>query len=157
MSQAAAYNTNLASEFFVLSCLHRRGIDACLTLGNKKSVDILAARPTGEALSIEVKAVAGKHDWFTGSATIYDRPRMYLVLVTFNGAIADTHAMPSVWVLPGHVAARHVKVYKGGVFGITRSTALSHFLPYEHAWDLLLTDTPPPGTDPVSPPSPLET
>jgi hypothetical protein len=33
-------NTNLASEFFVLSALHRLGLDAVLTLGNKKSVDI---------------------------------------------------------------------------------------------------------------------
>jgi hypothetical protein len=35
------YNTNLASEFYVLSMLHRFGCDASLTLGNKKSVDIV--------------------------------------------------------------------------------------------------------------------
>jgi hypothetical protein len=34
------YNTNLASEFYVLSMLYRLGFDANLTLGNKKSVDI---------------------------------------------------------------------------------------------------------------------
>lgn len=29
-----AYNTNLASEFYVLSMLHRLGCDASLSLGN---------------------------------------------------------------------------------------------------------------------------
>ena len=36
------YNTNMASEFYVLSMLHRIGVDAALTLGNKKAVDIFA-------------------------------------------------------------------------------------------------------------------
>ena len=35
------YNTNLASEFYVLSMVHRLGVDASLTLGNKKAVDII--------------------------------------------------------------------------------------------------------------------
>ena len=39
------YNTNLASEFYVLSMLHRLGSDASLTLGNKKSVDIVKNEP----------------------------------------------------------------------------------------------------------------
>lgn len=33
-------NTNLASEYFILSCLYRVGANSYLTLGNKKSVDI---------------------------------------------------------------------------------------------------------------------
>ncbi|GAH30245.1 unnamed protein product, partial [marine sediment metagenome] len=53
------YNTNLASEFYVLSTLHRLGLDAFLTLGNKKSVDILVASPGGLFLTIDVKGVAG--------------------------------------------------------------------------------------------------
>ena len=43
----AAYNTNLAGEFFILSVLYRLGADANLTLGNKKSVDIVVGRMTG--------------------------------------------------------------------------------------------------------------
>lgn len=35
------YDTSLASEYYVLSCLHRLGITAALTLRNKKGVDIL--------------------------------------------------------------------------------------------------------------------
>ncbi len=38
------YNTNLAAEYGVLSALYRMGINAHLTLGNKKSIDIVIAK-----------------------------------------------------------------------------------------------------------------
>jgi hypothetical protein len=62
------YNTNLASEFYVLSMLYRLGLDANLTLGNKKSVDITVVLGPGRAVTIDVKAVAGKMDWLMGSS-----------------------------------------------------------------------------------------
>jgi hypothetical protein len=60
------YNTNLASEFYVLSMLYRLGFDANLTLGNKKSVDIAVVLGPGRAITVDVKAVAGKMDWLMG-------------------------------------------------------------------------------------------
>jgi len=42
---AKSYNTNLASELYVLSALHRLGLDAVLTLGNKKSVHLSVRTP----------------------------------------------------------------------------------------------------------------
>lgn len=59
----ASYDTNLASEFYVLSSLYRLGMDASLTLGNKKSVDIVVVREAGDTITIDVKAVVGKYDW----------------------------------------------------------------------------------------------
>jgi hypothetical protein len=57
---AHGYNTNLAAEFYILSMLHRLGIDANLTLENKKSVDDIAAvRSAGDAITIDVKGLAG--------------------------------------------------------------------------------------------------
>src|SRR5687767_12079158 len=50
-----SYNTNLAAEFFVLSSLHRLGLTATLTVGNKKSVDVVVVRSTGDAVTIDVK------------------------------------------------------------------------------------------------------
>ena len=38
------HNTNLAAEFYVLSILYRLGINAHLTLGNKKFVDIVVEK-----------------------------------------------------------------------------------------------------------------
>jgi hypothetical protein len=62
-SNQRGYATNLASEFYVLSALYRLGLDANLTLGNKKGIDIVVACGPGRAYTIEVKAVAGKNDW----------------------------------------------------------------------------------------------
>ena len=49
----AGYDTNLASEFYVLSVLYRLGMNASLTLGNKKAVDIMIARDAGDTVTIE--------------------------------------------------------------------------------------------------------
>ncbi len=57
------YNTNLAAEFFVLSMRHRLGVDARLTLGNKKSVDILLLRDSGKVVTVDVKGLAGTTSW----------------------------------------------------------------------------------------------
>src|SRR5919106_4447985 len=47
---------SIAGEFAVLSQLALRGIDANLTLGNTKGVDILASNPmTGSMFKLEVK------------------------------------------------------------------------------------------------------
>ena len=55
------YNTNLASEFYVLSVLHRLGAEANLTLGNKKAVDIVIVHAAGDAVTVDVKGLAGKN------------------------------------------------------------------------------------------------
>ena len=56
------YDTNLAAEFYVLSMLHRLGMEANLTLGNKKGVDIVLIRNPDEAVTIDVKGVAKRYD-----------------------------------------------------------------------------------------------
>jgi hypothetical protein len=57
----ARYDTNLAAEFYVLSCLHRIGLTANLTLGNKKGVDIVGVREAGDVVTVEVKGVAKRY------------------------------------------------------------------------------------------------
>jgi len=57
------YNTNLASEFWVLSALYRLGVEAHLTLGNKKSVDILILSNSKAISTVDVKGVADPYDW----------------------------------------------------------------------------------------------
>jgi hypothetical protein len=45
----ARYDTNVAAEYYVLSCLDRFGLTANLTLGNKKGVDVVVVRDAGDA------------------------------------------------------------------------------------------------------------
>jgi hypothetical protein len=90
-----AYNTNLASEFYVMSVLYRLGLDANLTLGNKKAVDIVVVLAPGDTITIDVKAVAGAVDWLVGSAQNAARNRHFVVLLSYEGKFANLDALPN--------------------------------------------------------------
>jgi hypothetical protein len=98
-TKMGAYNSNLAGEFYVLSMMHRLGADATLTLGNKKSVDIVIIRAAGDAVTLDVKALAGKTCWpvdnFRGA-----KERHFLALVCFLGKIDDLATVPEIYIVP---------------------------------------------------------
>ena len=93
------YNTNLASEFYVLSMLHRLGCDASLTLGNKKSVDIVVVRESGDVATIDVKGLAGTSSWPVDNAKKVTEDH-FLVFVSFLGKIGNHTVAPEVYVVP---------------------------------------------------------
>lgn len=80
MASVKGYDSNLASEFFILSCLHRRGQDATISLGNKKTVDLQLVRPSGLVVTIDVKASATKADWIAGKKVSKNTDRHFVVL-----------------------------------------------------------------------------
>jgi len=95
----STYNTNLASEFYVLSMLHRLGYDASLTLGNKKSVDIVVVREAGDVVTVDVKGLAGTTSWPVDNVT-KEAEDHFLVFVSFIGKIADYSIIPEVYIVP---------------------------------------------------------
>ncbi len=92
-----AYNTNLASEFYVLSMLHRLGCDASLSLGNKKSVDIVLVREAGDVVTIDVKGLAGTTSWPVDNVK-KKADGHFLVFVSFLGKIGDHNVSPEVYI-----------------------------------------------------------
>ena len=129
------YNTNLAAEFFVLSCLHRRGVTAALTLGNKKAVDILVARDAGDSVTVEVKGVAKRYDWPADNIKPKNPENHFVVLICFNGKIADpTMPSPEVWVVPFIELRQFLKHYKGRT-NVSRAKVKQLGKAYENAWD----------------------
>jgi transposase-like protein len=97
------YNTNLASEYYVLSMLYRKGFDAHLTLGNKKSVDIIIEKENGELLTIDVKGLAGKTCWPMDNFK-KEQKNHFIVLVSFLNHIASHDFNPECWILPSKEA-----------------------------------------------------
>jgi hypothetical protein len=100
MARRSGYDTNLASEFYVMSVLHRLGLEAHLTLGNKKAVDIVVVRAPGDTITIDVKGVAGSVDWLVGNAGSEPRERHFVILISYNGKIGQVDALPQCWILP---------------------------------------------------------
>ena len=94
-----SYNTNLASEFYVLSVLHRLGLDAVLTLGNKKSVDLAVVRNAGDSVTVDVKGLAGKTSWPIDNVK-EAKANHFLVFVCYYGKINEVESPPEVWVIP---------------------------------------------------------
>jgi hypothetical protein len=106
-----SYNTNLAAEFYVLSMLHRLGLDAFLTLGNKKAVDILVVRPNDQTVKIDVKGLAGRYDWPADNIKPSTDKRHFIVLLSIEGHINEPQQVPSVWVVPATWLGEFVREY----------------------------------------------
>ncbi len=133
-----SYATNLASEFHVMSALYRMGYNANLTLGNRKAVDIVVVLDEGRAVTIDVKAVAGRNGWMLGNRDPLDAPGHFVVLVSFEGAFADARRPPRVWVFPVAALRPFVSVADGrGLRYIHRKAILDGAADYENAWHLL--------------------
>jgi hypothetical protein len=131
------YDTNLAAEFYVLSCLYRLGFDANLTLGNKKSVDIVVVRETGDAITIDVKGGAKKYEWPAGNVGTGDPDRHFIVLVSFEGRIDEPEMPPPrVWVVPLGEVERFKRHYKTRT-NISRAKITTEGEEFENAWGLI--------------------
>ncbi len=131
------YNTNLASEFHVLSCLYRLGIDASLTLGNKKSVDIIVIKEHGDLITIDVKGLAGKYEWPADNIGSSNPDNHFIVLVSYEGDINDLEMKaPRTWIIPFNEIEFFKRSYRTRT-NIARSILLKEGSHYENAWHLI--------------------
>lgn len=95
------YNTNLASEYLMMSLLNRVGIDAYLSLGNKKGVDIIVNTKNGGICIIEVKGLNKRNDWFVGSnGKFLAEKNLFYALFCFKGKIEDIITPADFWLIP---------------------------------------------------------
>jgi hypothetical protein len=129
------YNTNLASEFYVLSMLHRLGADAALTLGNKKSVDIIVVE-NRTIITIDVKGLEKRYDWPADNIRLSEDPADFYALVSFEGKITDPLSTPSVWIIPSGELAQFIHPYKTRTV-ISRARVQTEGQRFLQAWSLI--------------------
>ena len=136
--KANGYNTNLAAEYYVLSMLYRYGADASLTLGNKKSVDVVVL--CGRTLlSIDVKGLAGKTLWALDNLSD-PTENHFIALVSFLDRIHDCTVAPEVYILPSDEVERFIyRNPKGNRKGIRLSTMRREGTKYCNAWKQFVT------------------
>jgi hypothetical protein len=136
-SSMSSYDTNLAAEFYVLSVLHRLGMSATLTLGNKKSVDIVVARDAGDAVTIDVKGLAGTTNWPVDNLK-EGRKKHFIAFVTFLGKISDPSVLPEVYIVPSEdVSSLIYQNPAGNRRVIPLGRARKSWMKYKDAWELL--------------------
>lgn len=135
------YDTNLAAEFYVLSCLHRLGLAANLTLGNKKGVDIVVVRDAGDAVTVEVKGVAKKYDWPASNLATDHPDQHFVVLVSFEGHIDEAEMPPPrVWIVPFREVEQFKRYYRSRT-NVSRSAVQAEGERFENAWQLIAGST----------------
>ncbi len=130
------YDTNLAAEFHILSLLHRLGFTANLTLGNKKSVDVVVVSRTGQLCSLDVKGLAGATGWPIDNARESTANHFY-AFVCYNNLIGSPWESPEVYVVPAEQLRSLRYTAPGGRKLMRVSTLREQAHSFEHAWHLL--------------------
>lgn len=86
----------LAAKFYVLSVLHRLGVEANLTYAQPDNVDIAAVRQSGEALTIDVKTLTGTSQWLVERFSA--RKHHFVVFVRFQGEWRNPQVVPDIYI-----------------------------------------------------------
>jgi hypothetical protein len=103
------------------------------------NTSIVFAEHSRHAITVDVKAVAGKMDWLMGSAPDSPKPNHFVVLVSYDGRFEDAEHAPRCWVLRHDEVLPLVKTAsgKGRMRYLSRRAVLDRFGSREGAWPLL--------------------
>lgn len=124
--------TGLAGEFFVAAELLKRGLQASLTFGNAKAIDIFAHNPeTGRTFTVQVKALRSKN-YFPISHARVEKEHIYVFVLLNRPDVAVQY-----FIVPGKDLAddpdRFTKSFKDPKFpGIYPTVLQGHS--YADAW-----------------------
>ena len=107
------------------------------TLGNKKSLDIVIARDAGDAVTVDVKGLAGRTNWPVDNLK-EGRKRHFIAFVTFLGQITDPSVSPEVYIVPSdEVGALVYQNPAGNRRVIQLGRARKSWEKYKDGWELL--------------------
>lgn len=105
--------TNFASEFYVLSKLYRINLEPVLTLGNKKSIDIIIKNEK-KYLTIDVKGLRSKTCWLLGSKKPQPLKNHFYILISYLNKINDIKVDPVSYIIPSQAINLFTKPSKKG-------------------------------------------
>lgn len=94
----SSYECGMASEYLVLSIMYRLGIDAYITLGNKKSVDIIIKAKNGNAITVDVKSVRAYSSIPINNVMV--AANHYIIAVIYNNKFTETEYLPDIYIIP---------------------------------------------------------
>jgi len=128
-----AYATGIASEFYILSVLHRLGLNATLPLGNRKSIDIVIVGKAGKSVTVDVKGAVSPA-FFVDNQVNNTDPKHFVVFVTYLNKFNDPHFSPEVYVVPSCDVSKLAKRAPSGKTVVHLPTLRKHNPPYRDNW-----------------------
>lgn len=133
----ANYNTNLASEYLIMSLLSRMGMDAYLSLGNKKGVDIVITSESGKYALLEVKGVNQNMDWLINNSGVFEsKNNLFYAFVAFNGKIDDLGNLGRVYIIPSSKVEYKISKNEKTVY-VSHAVVRDNFKDYLNTFDCL--------------------
>ncbi len=129
-TRANSFNTGMAAEYFVLSQLFRMGLEAYLSQGNKKSIDIRIVRSAEKAISLDVKAVRAYSSLVVNNVTPADNH--FLAFVIYNNKFEKLETSPEVFIVPSQKVPEITKHY-----GDERRVMKGSLDVYKNNWEVL--------------------
>ena len=129
------YHTNLATEFYVLSVLHRLEIDASLTLSNRKGIDIIVLGSQGEMISVEVKGSKGTTGWWVNNVETREKGH-YIIFVTYKNKMDELEELPECWVIPSKELDKFIRPNPNNKI-VGRERLTKYGSDYRNAWSLI--------------------
>ena len=100
--------TGMVSEFYVLSVLLRCGINANLTLGNQKKVDIIVNNK-GVAMTIDVKGLKSSRDFVIGNYMESKDDKNHFYIFVYYSNFENVKENPELYVVPATEISAIVK------------------------------------------------
>lgn len=97
-TRANSFNTGIASEYLILSLLFRRGVEAYISQGNKKSIDIRIIKSDGSSISVDVKSVRGYSSLVVNNVKASDNH--FIVFVIYKNQFENLNALPDFYIVP---------------------------------------------------------
>ena len=96
--RANTFDTGVAAEYFVLSQIYRLGLEAYISQGNKKAIDIRVIQENGNPISVDVKAVRGYSSLVVNNVKTSESH--YIAFVIYNNKFEDVLTQPEVFIVP---------------------------------------------------------
>lgn len=129
--RANTFNTGIASEYLILSKLYRLELEAYISQGNKKSVDIRVIKENGETLSIDVKAVRGYSSLVVNN--VKPKKNHFLVFVIYNNRFEDLDSNPDIYIVPSQKICEPLV----SIFKTEKRVMKGKLAEYKDKWNLL--------------------
>ncbi|RAI86741.1 hypothetical protein [Algoriphagus yeomjeoni] len=130
IERANAFNTGIASEYLVLHKLYRLGLEAHLSQGNKKSIDIRVVLNDQKTLSIDVKSVRGYSSLIVNN--VIARDNHFIVFVVYNNKFDEVGVIPEIFIVPSQDVVTLLTDFSG-----QKRIMKGKILDYKDKWEIL--------------------
>ncbi len=131
--RANSFNTGIASEYLILSILYRLELEAYVSQGNKKSIDIRVIRKDGTPISIDVKSVRGYSSLVVNN--VESKQNHFIVFVVYNNKFEQPEYFPNIYIVPSEFLKNITEDYNGEKRVL--KTVLSA---YKSRWEFITND-----------------